>query len=344
MMPNDPSDSTLVRAARGLPTTHVPVWFMRQAGRSLPEYRAVREGVGMLEACMAPDLIVEITLQPVRRYGVDGAIFFSDIVLPLKAMGVDLDIVAGVGPVIASPIRDLADVKAIPDFDPGQVGFVTTAVKALTAELGGIPLIGFAGAPYTLASYLVEGGPSKDHAKTKAMMLGAPQVWDALLTKLSVISAGFLRVQVEAGASAVQLFDSWAGGLAPDDYRTHVLPHSSAVFAAISDLSVPRIHFGVGTGEILTDMASADVEVVGVDWRVPLDQAARRVRPGQALQGNLDATAVFAPWEVIEAKALDVIRRGRAASGHIFNLGHGVLPATDPDVLTKLVDFVHSAE
>jgi len=316
---------------------------MRQAGRSLPEYRKLREGVGMLEACMTPELIVEITLQPVRRYGVDGAIFFSDIVLPLKAMGVDLDIVAGVGPVIAEPIRDLADVKAIPDFTTEHVDFVTSAVKTLTSELGGTPLIGFAGAPYTLASYLVEGGPSKDHAKTKAMMLGAPQVWDALLTKLSVISAGFLRVQVEAGASAVQLFDSWAGGLAPDDYRAHVLPHSTAVFAAISDLSVPRIHFGVGTGEILSDMASADVEVVGVDWRVPLDQAARRVRPGQALQGNLDSTAVFAPWEVIEDKARDVLHRGRSASGHIFNLGHGVLPSTDPDVLARLVDLVHSA-
>lgn len=339
-----PAESALVRAARGLPTPHVPVWFMRQAGRSLPEYRALREGVGMLEACMTPELIVEITLQPVRRYGVDGAIFFSDIVLPLKAMGVDLDIVAGVGPVVAAPIESLDDVRAIPDFDPGQVDFVTSAVRALTGELGGTPLIGFAGAPYTLASYLVEGGPSKDHAKTKAMMLGAPQVWDALLTKLSVIAAGFLRVQVEAGASAVQLFDSWAGGLAPEDYRTHVLPHSSAVFASIADLGVPRIHFGVGTGEILSDMAAADVEVVGVDWRVPLDQAARRIRPGQAVQGNLDSTAVFAPWEIIEAKSRDIIRRGRTASGHIFNLGHGVLPPTDPDVLARLVELVHSVD
>jgi uroporphyrinogen decarboxylase len=317
---------------------------MRQAGRSLPEYRALREGVGMLEACMTPELIVEITLQPVRRYGVDGAIFFSDIVLPLKAMGVDLDIVPGVGPVIAHPVTDLEDVKAIPDFEPGQVDFVSSAVRMLTSELGGTPLIGFAGAPYTLASYLIEGGPSRDHAKTKAMMLGAPHVWDALLTKLSVISAGFLAVQIGAGASAVQLFDSWAGGLAPDDYRAYVLPHSAAVFASIADLGVPRIHFGVGTGEILSDMASADVEVVGVDWRVPLDQAARRIRPGQAVQGNLDSTAVFAPWEVIEAKTRDIVRRGRTASGHIFNLGHGVLPATDPDVLARLVELVHTVE
>jgi uroporphyrinogen decarboxylase len=340
----DPADSVLIRAARGLPTDHVPVWFMRQAGRSLPEYRAVRAGVGMLEACMTPDLVVEITLQPVRRYGVDAAIFFSDIVLPLKAIGVDLDIVAGVGPVVAEPVRDLAGVAAIPDFDPALVDFVTASVTTLTEELGATPLIGFAGAPYTLASYLIEGGPSKDHATTKALMLGAPDVWDALLTKLSVISAGFLRVQVEAGASAVQLFDSWAGGLAPDDYRAHVLPHSTTVFDAIADLGVPRIHFGVGTGEILTDMASADVEVVGVDWRVPLDQAARRVRPGQALQGNLDSTAVFAPWEVLESKARDVVRRGGAAPGHIFNLGHGVLPSTDPAVLERLVALVQSLE
>jgi uroporphyrinogen decarboxylase len=317
---------------------------MRQAGRSLPEYRAIREGTGMLEACMTPDLIVEITLQPVRRYGVDAAIFFSDIVLPLKAMGVDLDIVAGVGPVVASPITDLAGVAAIPDFDADHVSFVSEAVSALAAELGPVPLIGFAGAPYTLASYLVEGGPSKDHIKTKAMMHGAPDVWDALLAKLASIAAGFLRVQVEAGASAVQLFDSWAGDLSPADYRSRVLPYSAQVLSGVADLNVPRIHFGVATGELLTDMATAGVEVMGVDWRVPLDRAAGRIQPHQAVQGNLDSAVVFAPWEVIEAKARDVIERGRAAAGHIFNLGHGVLPGTDPDVLARLVDLIHSVE
>jgi uroporphyrinogen decarboxylase len=337
-----PSESALVLAAKGRPTPHVPVWFMRQAGRSLPEYRAIREGTGMLEACMTPDLIAEITLQPVRRYGVDAAIFFSDIVLPLKAMGVDLDIVAGVGPVVATPITDLAGVTAIPDFDPSQVSFVSEAVSTLVGELGPVPLIGFAGAPYTLASYLVEGGPSKDHIKTKAMMHGAPDVWNALLAKLASIAAGFLRVQIEAGASAVQLFDSWAGDLSPSDYRAKVLPHSAAVFSAVADLDVPRIHFGVATGELLTDMATAGVEVMGVDWRVPLDQAAGRIKPHQAVQGNLDSAAVFAPWEVIETAARDVLRRGRAAPGHIFNLGHGVLPGTDPDVLARLVDLIHS--
>ncbi|HYO31520.1 MAG TPA: uroporphyrinogen decarboxylase [Nocardioidaceae bacterium] len=338
------SESLLIRAARGQASSSVPVWFMRQAGRALPEYRALRQGVAMLDACMRPDLITEITLQPVRRYGVDAAILFSDIVLPLKALGVDLDIVPGVGPVIQVPVTDSTGVATLPSFDAAAVDFVAQAVHSLVSELGSTPLIGFAGAPYTLASYLIEGGPSKEHAKTKALMHSEPQVWDGLMRRLVEISSGFLRVQVQSGAAAVQLFDSWAGGLSPADYRDKVLPYSSAVFSAIADLEVPRIHFGVATGEILTDMASADVEVVGVDWRVPLDQAAARVRPGQALQGNLDPTVVFAPWDTIASKAADVIGRGRHASGHIFNLGHGVLPGTDPDVLTRLVDFIHSYE
>jgi uroporphyrinogen decarboxylase len=298
----------------------------------------------MLDACTRPDLITEITLQPVRRYGVDAAILFSDIVLPLKALGVDLDIVPGVGPVVAEPIADRAGVEALPPFDPSAVDFVAQAVQALVGELGGTPLIGFAGAPYTLASYLIEGGPSKDHIKTKAMMYGAPDVWDSLMRRLASISAGFLRVQVESGAAAVQLFDSWAGGLSPADYRDHVLGHSAAVFASVSDLGVPRIHFGVVTGEILSDMASADVEVVGVDWRVPLDSAVRRIRPGQAVQGNLDPALLFAPWDVVRTKAIEVVTLGRSAPGHIFNLGHGVLPGTDPDVLTRLVELIHSSE
>jgi uroporphyrinogen decarboxylase len=317
---------------------------MRQAGRSLPEYREIRKGVGMLEACMTPELVTEITLQPVRRYGVDAAILFSDIVLPLKAMGVDLDIVAGIGPVVAKPIVDRAGVDAIPEFHRDQVPFVADAVAALVSELGQTPLIGFAGAPYTLASYLIEGGPSKDHVKTKSLMRGDPELWDALLAKLAAIAAGFLRVQVEAGASAVQLFDSWAGDLSPAAYCARVLPHSAAVFADVADLGMPRIHFGVATGELLADMATAGVEVMGVDWRVPLDEAVRRIRPGQAVQGNLDSAAVFAPWPVLEREARDVIRRGRRAPGHIFNLGHGVLPGTDPDVLAWLVDLIHSVE
>ncbi|MBA2697454.1 MAG: uroporphyrinogen decarboxylase [Nocardioidaceae bacterium] len=336
------AQSDLMRAARGEPVERTPVWFMRQAGRSLPEYREVRSGVAMLDACMRPDLVVEITLQPVRRHGVDAAILFSDIVLPLKALGADLSIEPGVGPVIARPVRAMADVEALPAFEPEAMTFVAEAVQGVVAELGVTPLVGFAGAPYTLASYLIEGGPSKEHAKTKALMRGAPDVWHALMTRLADISGQFLRVQVDAGASAVQLFDSWAGGLSPADYRTHALPYSKMVFAIVADLDVPRIHFGVATGEILADMATAGVEVMGVDWRVPLDVAVTRIDASQAVQGNLDPTLVFAPWDVLEARAREVVVAGRAAPGHIFNLGHGVLPDTDPDVLTRLVELVHT--
>lgn len=334
-----PHDSAFLRAVRGEPVEHTPVWFMRQAGRSLPEYRKVREGVGMLESCQDPDLVTEITLQPVRRYGVDAAILFSDIVLPLKAVGVDLDIVPGVGPVVAHPVRTLADVAAIPDLTPEHVSFTTAAIRALVAELGPTPLIGFAGAPFTVASYLVEGGPSKDHALTKAMMYGAPGVWDALLAKIAAIDAAYLRVQVAAGASAIQLFDSWAGALTPDDYRRSVLPYSAAVLGAVADLGVPRIHFGVGTGSLLPLLAEAGADVVGVDWRTPLDSAIPLVGD-RAVQGNLDPTLVFAPTEVMTARAAEILDAGRAAKGHVFNLGHGVLPSTDPDQLARLTEFV----
>ena len=334
------SNSPLLRAARGESVPHTPVWFMRQAGRSLPEYRALREGVGMLESCMDPALVTEITLQPVRRYGVDAAIFFSDIVLPLKAVGVDLDIVSGVGPVVAAPVRTLADVAAIPDLEPGHVPFITEAVRSLVAELGSTPLIGFAGAPFTVASYLVEGGPSKDQARTKAMMFGAPDVWDALMRKIAGIAATYLEVQVAAGASAVQLFDSWAGALTPADYAVHVMPHSAAVLARAGALGVPRIHFGVGTTNLLPMMGEAGADVVGIDWRTPLADGIS-LAGGRAVQGNLDPALVFAPTEVMLARAAEVVDAGRAAAGHIFNLGHGVIPATDPDQLARLTDFVH---
>ncbi|MBV9831562.1 MAG: uroporphyrinogen decarboxylase, partial [Marmoricola sp.] len=284
-------DSAFLRSARGEPTPYTPVWYMRQAGRSLPEYLRVREGVGMLEACTKPDLVVEITLQPVRRHGVDAAIFFSDIVLPLKAVGVDLDIVAGVGPVVEHPVRTRADVEAIPDLTPEHVPFITEAVRGLVGELGATPLIGFAGAPFTVASYLVEGGPSKDHARTKALMFGDPQLWSALMDKITAISAAYLEVQVAAGASAVQLFDSWAGSVTRSDYEQRVLPWSSRVLTQLGETGVPRIHFGVGTGEILDLMGAAGADVVGVDWRVPLDEGVRRVG-GRAVQGNLDPTLV----------------------------------------------------
>ena len=340
---SSPADSVFLRAARGEPVPHTPVWFMRQAGRSLPEYLKLREGVGMLESCMNPELVTEITLQPVRRYRVDAAILFSDIVLPLKAVGVDLDIVPGVGPVVASPVRTLEDVAAIPDLTPEHVLFITSAITSLVAELGATPLIGFAGAPFTVASYLVEGGPSKEHATTKAMMFGAPDVWDALMRKIAGISAAYLEVQVRAGASAVQLFDSWAGTLTPEDYRQSVMPHSARVLSAAGELGVPRIHFGVGTGSLLGLMGEAGADVVGVDWRTPLADAIALVGD-RAVQGNLDPTLVFAPTEVMTQRAAAVIEAGRGARGHIFNLGHGVLPETPLENLQLLVETVHEWE
>lgn len=339
------SDSAFLKAARGEAVPHTPVWFMRQAGRSLPEYLRVREGIAMLDSCMDAELITEITLQPVRRYGVDAAIFFSDIVLPLKAVGVDLDIVPGVGPVVASPVRTLADVEAVPDLTPEQIPYITRAVENLVGELasinGGTPLIGFAGAPFTVASYLVEGGPSKEHAKTKALMFGAPDVWDALMRKIADVSAVFLETQVAAGASAVQLFDSWAGALTPDDYVRFVQPHSARVLERVGALGVPRIHFGVGTTNLLDLMGEAGADVVGVDWRTPLERAIPVVGD-RSVQGNLDPTLVFAPTEVMTERAAAVIEAGRAARGHIFNLGHGVIPSTDPDQLARLTEFVQS--
>jgi uroporphyrinogen decarboxylase len=317
---------------------------MRQAGRSLPEYLALREGTAMLESCFRTDMVVEITMQPVRRHGVDAAIFYSDIVVPLKAIGVDLDIVPGTGPVVAEPIRSAAQLDQLRDVEPDDVTPITDAVKALVGQLGATPLIGFAGAPFTLASYLVEGGPSRDHRLTKQLMYSEPELWHALLGRVATIAGQFLRLQVQAGASAIQLFDSWAGALSLADYETYVKPHSAAVLAAVADLDVPRIHFGVGTGELLHAMGDAGADVVGVDWRVPLDEAVRRIGPGKAVQGNLDPTVLFAPTDFVHARAAEVIEAGRTAEGHVFNLGHGVPPATDPDALTRLVDFVHGYE
>lgn len=355
----------LLAAARREPVSRTPVWFMRQAGRSLPEYRAVREGVPMLQACMTPDLVTEITLQPVRRYGVDGAVLYSDIVLPLKAAGVDLDIVPGTGPVVAHPVRTAADVDALPELHPEQLEPVAQACRQLVAELaglgdgeGGVPLLGFAGAPFTLASYLVEGGPSKDHAATKAFIHSDPGLWRALAEKLARTSATFLAVQVAAGARAVQLFDSWAGALSLADYRAHAMPASSAVLAAVGELRgsdglpVPRIHFGVGTGELLGAMGEAGADVVGVDYRVSLVDAAARVGADSSstaggrrrgLQGNLDPALLGAPAHVLDA-AVDAVLDDAAAAvgdtGHVFNLGHGVPPTTDPAALHRVVDRV----
>ncbi|MET3429479.1 uroporphyrinogen decarboxylase [Actinoplanes tereljensis] len=336
------NDSAFVRACRGQDVPHTPVWFMRQAGRSLPEYRKIREGVGMLESCRRPDLVTEITLQPVRRHNVDAAILFSDIVVPIAAAGIDLDIVAGTGPVVAEPIRTAGDLERLRPLTADDVSFVAESVRLLVGELGATPLIGFAGAPFTLASYLIEGGPSRTYTKTKAMMYGDPQLWHALLSRLAQITSVFLRTQIDAGVSAVQLFDSWAGALSEADYREFVLPHSARVLGGLADAGVPRIHFGVGTSILLGAMGEAGADVVGVDWRTPLDQATTLIGPERSVQGNLDPAVLFATWDVVEREARRVLAEGRRTPGHVFNLGHGVLPDTNPDMLTRLVELVHS--
>jgi uroporphyrinogen decarboxylase len=318
---------------------------MRQAGRSLPEYRAVRSTGSILQAVQDADLATEISLQPVRRYGVDAAILYSDIVVPVAALGFGVEIRAGVGPVVERPFRDEADLDRLRPLDPeADCPYVQRTVRNLVGELGDVPLIGFAGAPFTVASYLVEGGPSRTHGVTKALMLGRPELWSRLLDRLAGIAIAALRAQVQAGASAVQLFDSWAGTLSPTMYQRHVMPASAKVLAGVADLGVPTIHFGVTTGELLPLMAKAGASVVGVDWRVPLDAARARLGPGVAVQGNLDPAVCLAPWPVVEASAREVLAANGGRAGHIFNLGHGVLPETDPAVLERLVDVVHAWE
>jgi uroporphyrinogen decarboxylase len=340
-------ESPYLAAATGRKPSRVPVWFMRQAGRSLPEYRELRGKNTMMQACFDAQLITEITLQPIRRHGVDAAILFSDIVVPLRASGIELDIVPDVGPVIEHPVRTIADVKSMKALEPQHVAPVAQAVSQLVSELGDVPLIGFSGAPFTLASYLVEGGPSRHHERTKAMMLGEPQTWHALMTTLTDVTIAFLQMQVAAGVDAIQVFDSWAGTLSLADYRSYVLPHSSRVFSALVGAGVPMTHFGVGTAELLGAMSQAGATVVGVDWRTSLTDAAARVQPGTALQGNLDPVVLLAGFEVAERAVRAVVEDGRravdaGAAGHVFNLGHGVLPSTDPAVITDVVALVHS--
>ncbi|WEF20675.1 uroporphyrinogen decarboxylase [Microbacterium maritypicum] len=336
------SDAPLLRALAGDRPPHAPVWFMRQAGRSLPEYRDLRVGTRMLDACLTPDLAAEITLQPVRRHGVDAAVFFSDIVIPLRLAGVEVEIEPGRGPVFANPVRTAADVDRITAIDPDDLDgtAIAEAVRLVTAELSDTPLIGFAGAPFTLAAYLVEGGPSKEHLRARAMMHSDPASWNRLAGWLAQVSRRFLETQRDAGASVVQLFDSWAGSLSTADYRAFVAPHSHA---ALSGIGLPTIHFGVGTGPFLADMRLDGVaDGVGVDWRQPLDEAAAILGPDVTVQGNIDPALLSAPWAVLEAHVRDVVERGRAARAHILNLGHGVPPETDPDQLTRIVELAHT--
>jgi uroporphyrinogen decarboxylase len=341
--PIELADSPFIRACRRQPTPHVPVWFMRQAGRALPEYLAARGPGSILEAIARPELVAELTLQPVRRYGTDAAIFFSDIVVPVAAIGFGVDIAPGVGPVVEQPFRTAADLDRVRPLEPEiDAPYVAEAVGILAGELT-VPLIGFAGGPFTVGSYLVEGGPSKNFTRIKALMHTDPKLWHALVDRLTDLALASLRSQLDAGASAAQVFDSWAGILTPRDYEEFVLPATRRLFAELAEShpGVPTILFGVGTGELLPLMALAGSTVIGVDWRVPLDAARRRIGPHLAVQGNLDPVLCLAPWDVVADEARDVLVRAGTEPGHVFNLGHGVLPETDPGILEQLVELVH---
>lgn len=334
------SSSALLTACRNETPEHTPVWFMRQAGRSLPEYRAIRGTGDILSVIREPETVAEITLQPVRRYGVDAAVLYSDIMVPVAAIDFGVTIEPGIGPVVKDPFRTPGDLDRLRMLDPhADTPYVLEAIKLIVEQLD-VPLIGFAGAPFTVAAYLIEGGPSKTYAITKALMYGEPRLWERLTNRLADIAIASLRSQVEAGCRAVQLFDSWAGALSPADYARFVLPASRRIFEGIADLEVPRIHFGVGTGELLGLMSDAGADVVGVDWRVPLDEARARVN-GKAVQGNLDPAVCLASWDVVKMHADRVLEQA-GPRGHIFNLGHGVLPETNPDMLARLVDYVHA--
>lgn len=336
------SESDFLRACRGESVSHVPVWFMRQAGRSLPEYRELRGTGSILDAIADPKVACEVTLQPVRRYGVDAAILFSDIVVPFHSIGFGVDVVPGRGPVIAQPFTEAADLERLRDLTADDIAHVTTTVDLVVAELkgSGTPLIGFAGAPFTVASYLVEGAPTRDFAMIKTMMHRDPSLFDRLLDRLVAITVAFLRAQVAHGAQALQLFDSWAGALSRDEYERFALPATQRVLDAVHDLNVPTILFGVGTGELLDLMANAGSTVMGIDWHVDLDEGRRRVgdRP---VQGNLDPARCLGGDRLAVDAARDVMARAGTAGGHIFNLGHGVLPSTDPETLAAVVRVVH---
>jgi uroporphyrinogen decarboxylase len=332
----------LVRAALCEPAERTPVWFMRQAGRSLPEYRAVRERFDLFEICRQPELCAEVTLQPVHRHGVDAAILFADIMLPVLGMGVDVELAEGVGPVVAQPIRTRSDVEALRVPEPEEtVPFVLETVGIVRAALEPErAVIGFCGGPFTVAGYLIEGRPSRDFGRTKALMYGAPEVWHALMDKLAETFARYLSAQADAGADAVQLFDSWAGSLSVDDYQEFVARYSSRILAAVA---APTIHFGTGTTHLLPSMAAAGGDVIGLDWRVSLDQGWRLAGEDRGVQGNLDPALLLGPWERIEQAARAILERAAGRPGHIFNLGHGVLPDTDPDRLGRLVALVREA-
>jgi uroporphyrinogen decarboxylase len=339
-----PADHPFLAACRREPVARTPVWFMRQAGRSLPEYRAVRGPGSILDAIRQPELAAEITLQPVRRYGVDAAILYSDIVVPVAAIGFGVDVAPGTGPVVEHPFRAADDLARLRPLEPEEdTPFVLETCRILARELT-VPLIGFAGAPFTVASYLVEGRPSRTYARTKGLMYGDEPLWHALLDRLADLAIASLASQVGAGAQAVQLFDSWVGALDRPDYVRYVQPHTAKVLAAVGELGVPRIHFGITTGELLGAMADAGADVVGVDWRTTLADARTRLGDGVAVQGNLDPAVCLCDWPIVATRAREVLASNGERPGHVFNLGHGVLPETDPTILERLVALVHGDE
>lgn len=335
------ADSPVIKAYQGIGTSYKPVWMMRQAGRSLPEYRSLREGIPMLESCLRPEIAAEITLQPVRRHKVDAAIFFSDIVIPLRLAGIDVDIVSGIGPVLEHPVRTRQDLNNLRELDIDALAPITAAITIAIAELGATPLIGFGGAPFTLASYLIEGAPSKDLPITRALMQDDPQLWHDILSWVSRTTSTFIRAQVMAGASALQLFDSWAGKLSLDEYVTFAAPHSKSVMDSLSDLPVARVHFGTKTGLMLTQMRDVGTTVMGIDAETPLDVANEILGGTVPLQGNIDPQKLSGPWDELKLHIADVIERGSRAPAHVLNLGHGVPPDTDPELLTRMVAFIH---
>ena len=337
-----PDASLFMRAVRRLPVPRTPVWFMRQAGRVLPEYRAVRADFSLLEICQRPELCTEVTLQPVRRFGVDAAILFADIMHPLIGAGVDLDIVDGVGPVIRDPVRSLTAIEQMHPLVPEHdLPYVLTAIRMVKGELGDrVPLIGFSGAPFTLASYLIEGRASRDFVQTKTMMYARPDLWRHLMTRLTDVVIAYLRAQREAGVDALQLFDSWVGCLSPYDYAQYVAPYTRRIFAALAPTGAPLIHFGVNTATLLHTMKDDGATVIGVDWRIPLDEAWSIIGDELAIQGNLDPTVLFGAPELIAHKVRDVLRRAGGRPGHVFNLGHGLLPLTPLDNVQRVIDGV----
>jgi uroporphyrinogen decarboxylase len=334
--------SRFLRACKQLPVDTTPVWFMRQAGRYMAEYRAIRKKYGLLEIVQQPELAAEVTLQPVRAFNVDAAILFADILLPLQPLGVDFEFSKGEGPVIHHPVRTQADVDALRPLNPDEtLAHVMDAIRLLRAELGDTPLIGFSGAPFTVASYMIEGGASRDYKTTKLMMYSAPQIWHAFMEKLSTALAEYLTAQIRAGAQAVQLFDSWVGALSPMDYEVFVLPYSKKVLDAAQATGVPVIHFGTGTATLLPLMRQAGGDVIGLDWRVPLDQGWQTVGHDRSVQGNLDPVAMFAPIPEMKTRIQDVLRRAEGRPGHIFNVGHGILQHTPEDNVKTAVEIVH---